>query len=120
MALNPDEKRRAANHLRSLRFSRPALFESGVDVDAALADATDDQVTTIQEMLPDLDRMKDSMIAIDSRFKARVVGKVQLNPNEWGNRLTQYEWLCVQLGALLAVISPLLSYAISTDADRGW
>jgi hypothetical protein len=123
MGLDPDELRRAGNHLRNLAFARPALFGSAYSnatVRTALEDATDEQVATIQELLPELDAMSGKMLAIDSRFKARVVGKVQLNPAEWGSRMTQYQWAQIQLGACIAVITPQLAYGVSTDRDRGW
>ncbi len=123
MGLDVDQLRLAGDHLRMLAFARPALFGNAYDsatVLAALAAATDDQVTTIQEILPQLDLMRGKMIAIDSRFKALQVGKIQLNPKEWGQRLTQYQWLCIQMGACVGIIRPLLGYGVSTDADRGW
>jgi hypothetical protein len=122
MALEPEEKRTAAMHLRALRLDLPELFLAADDdaVDTALDALSDNRVYDVHVLLPRLDTMRESMLAISSRFKAKRVGGTETNDKEWGDRLQQYQYFCGQLGATCGVTKPLANYGVSSGVSRGW
>jgi len=122
MALLPEETRKVYLHMGVEQVSAvgellggvPELTQRTHQLQAALNSLTPNGETTVRELLTTLDALRTKLTTVDTRFQATKVDTIELNPKEWSDRITQYDYFRGQLARTLAV-----PFDPPSEADAG-
>lgn len=111
MPLDPEPTRKVYLYLRVLQVSAegsmagsvPELTEATHILQTALNQLTAGGVTSVLQILAVMDPLYTKLGIVDTRFQAQKVGEITLNPKEWQDRMTQWEFFRGQLAAVLGL-----------------
>jgi hypothetical protein len=98
---------------------QPQTTEVVHKLQASLDNLTPNGAANCTALLTTLDGLYSKLITVDGRFQARKAGKVDLNPNEWQDRMGQWNFFRRQLAVQLDVALDPWSEADAAGSGRG-
>lgn len=111
MALTAEEQRKVYVHLDVEQIDTSGALVGGLPMltarthllQAAVDGLTTNGEATARELLATLDTLRTELAAVRTRMQASAVGAITLNPREWADRQTQYDWYRARLARTLGL-----------------
>jgi len=128
VALSAEEQRKCYLYLGHHQVNRTGAFVGGQPhtteavhvLQTSLDHVTAGGETTVRALLGNLDTLFTELFGTRERMQAREVDKVKLNPDEWSDRLRQWEWYRRQLARTLDVALDPASAADGAGCSGPW